>query len=47
MCSVPLTAGGEENTEQKGSSQQDAGLLLVRAVGWDELMALVTGTASK
>ena len=41
---VPLRAGGEENTQQRGSTQQDAGLLM-HAAGWEELVALVTGTA--
>lgn len=43
---VLLRAGGE-NTEQGGSSQPDTGLLLVQAVRWEELVALVTGTTGE
>lgn len=38
-----LCAGGEENTQQRGSSQWDAG----QALGWEELVALVTGTTGE
>lgn len=43
---VPLRAGGQGSTQQRGSSQQDAGLLM-HAVGWEELVAAVTGTAGE
>lgn len=39
---APLCAGGEENTAER-KHQCDAG----QAVGWEMLVALVTGTAGE